>query len=314
MKVHQGNASFDPPRAAVVTSGTFDGVHIGHQKILGRLRELAQETGGETVVVTFWPHPRMVLRPDEPPIQLLTTFEEKLALLRKVGIDHLVQIPFTKEFSQLSSDDFIRQVLVNKIETNYLVIGYDHHFGRNREGSFEYLKAHATEYGFVVEEISRQDIDRVGVSSTKIRRALGEGDVQTAHEYLGRPYRLTGTVVRGDQLGRDLGYPTANLRIESPHKLIPVDGIYAVHAWHQQHCYEGMLYIGHRPTIQGKTRNIEVNIFEFDQTIYGDELRVDLLDYIRGDMTFGTLEELTEQLGRDKQATLVALKNHTADE
>ena len=310
MKIHQGNASFVPPRSAVVTSGTFDGVHIGHQKILGRLQELARETSGETVVVTFWPHPRMVLKPAEPPIQLLTTFEEKLELLKEVGIDHLVQIPFTKEFSQLSSDAFIRQVLVDKISTRYLVIGYDHHFGRNREGSFEYLKEHAPEYGFVVEEISRQDIDRVGVSSTKIRRSLEEGDVQTAHEYLGRPYRLTGIVVQGDQLGRDLGYPTANLRIESPHKLIPADGIYAVHAWYQEHCYKGMLYIGHRPTIQGKTRNIEVNIFDFDQTIYGDELRVDLLDHIRGDMTFDTLEELSAQLSKDKQAALVLLRKH----
>ena len=310
MKIHQGNTSFRPPRAAVVTSGTFDGVHVGHQKILGRLKELAQQTGGETVVVTFWPHPRMVLTPTEPPVQLLTTFEEKLALLEEVGIDHLVQIPFTKEFSQLSSDAFIRQVLVDKIGTQHLVIGYDHHFGRNREGSFDYLKEHAAEYGFVVEEISRQDIDRVGVSSTKIRRALAEGDVRTAREYLGRPYRLEGTVVKGDQLGRDLGYPTANLRIESPHKLIPADGIYAVYAWHRDRRYEGMLYIGHRPTIQGKTRNIEVNIFNFDQTIYDDELRVDLLDYVRGDMTFDTLEELTVQLGRDKQATVAILREY----
>ena len=310
MKIHQGDASFAPPRRAVVTSGTFDGVHVGHQKILGRLKELARETGGETVVVTFWPHPRMVLHPNDPAVQLLTTFEEKLEVLESVGIDHLVQIPFTKEFSQLSSDAFIQQVLVDKIGTRHLVIGYDHHFGRNREGSFEYLKAHASKYGFVVEEISRQDIDHVGVSSTKIRRALEEGDVQTAHEYLGRPYGLTGSVVKGDQLGRDLGYPTANLQIESPHKLIPADGIYAVHVWHQQQHYGGMLYIGRRPTVQGKARNIEVNIFNFDQTIYGDELRLDLLTYVRGDMTFATLEELATQLSKDKQATLALLKNH----
>ena len=310
MKIYQGDTSFEPPRSAVVTSGTFDGVHVGHQKILGRLKELARETGGETVVITFWPHPRMVLRPDDPPIQLLTTFEEKLALLRQTGIDCLVQIPFTKEFSQLSSDAFIQQVLVNKIGTQHLVIGYDHHFGRNREGSFEYLKEHADEYGFKVEEIPQQDIDHVGVSSTKIRRALAEGDVRTAHEYLGRPYSLTGTVVEGDRLGRKLGYPTANLRIESPHKLIPIDGIYAVHGWHQQRRYEGMLYIGHRPTIQGTTRNIEVNLFDFDQTIYGDELKVELLEYIRGDMTFDSLEELSAQLAQDQQAALKLLKSH----
>lgn len=310
MKIYQGDASFEPPRSAVVTSGTFDGVHVGHQKILGRLQELARETGGETVVVTFWPHPRMVLRPNDPPIPLLTTFEEKLALLEEVGIDYLVQIPFTQEFSQLSSDAFIQQILVDKISTRHLVIGYDHHFGRNREGSFDYLKEHAATYGFVVEEIPRQDIDRVGVSSTKIRRALAEGDVLTAHEYLGRPYSLSGEVVKGDQLGRDLGYPTANLHLGSAHKLIPVDGIYAVHVWHQQQRYEGMLYIGHRPTIQGKTRNIEVNIFDFHQTIYGDELRVELLEYIRGDMTFDSLEGLIVQLAQDQQAALALLKNH----
>ena len=307
MKIHQGNSAFDPPRAAVVTSGTFDGVHIGHQKILGRLQELARETGGETVVVTFWPHPRMVLRPNDPPIQLLTTFEEKLALLKDFGIDHLVQIPFTKEFSQLSSDDFIRQVLVEKINTRHLVIGYDHHFGRNREGSFEYLKEHAHEYGFAVEEISRQDIDRVGVSSTKIRRALEEGDVRTAREYLGRSYQLTGTVVQGDQLGRQLGYPTANLRVDSPHKLIPADGIYAVHVRHTKRQYDGMLYIGHRPTIQGTTRNIEVNIFDFDQTIYGEELQIDLQEHVRGDMTLSSLEALSDQLARDKKAVRALL-------
>ncbi len=311
MKVHRGDASFEPPRAAVVTSGTFDGVHVGHQKILRRLKELARETGGETVVVTYWPHPRIVLYPDDPAVQLLTSFDEKLALLEALGIDHLVQIPFTKEFSRLSSDAFVRQVLVDKIGTRHLVIGYDHHFGRNREGGFEYLKEHAAEYGFTVEEIPRQDVDQVGVSSTKIRNALKVGQVHTAREYLGRPYRLTGAVVQGDQLGRQLGYPTANLRIDSPHKLIPADGIYAVHVEHADQRYEGMLYIGHRPTIQGTSRNIEVNIFDFDQNIYGDELRVDLLARTRGDMTFDGLEALTAQMKEDEKVVIELLKQYT---
>lgn len=311
MKVHRGDASFAPPRAAVVTSGTFDGVHVGHQKILNRLKELARETGGETVVVTYWPHPRIVLYPDDPAIQLLTTFDEKLALLEALGIDHLVQIPFTKEFSQLSSDAFVRQVLVDKIGTHQLVIGYDHHFGRNREGGFDYLKEHADEYGFAVEEIPRQDVDQVGVSSTKIRRALEAGQVHTASEYLGRPYRLTGTVIKGDQLGRQLGYPTANLKVDSPHKLIPADGIYAVHVEHNGQRYEGMLYIGHRPTIQGTSRNIEVNIFAFDQDIYGNALRVDLLARTRGDMTFDGLEALAAQLAKDEKEVVALLKEYT---
>ncbi len=311
MKVHRGDASFAPPRAAVVTSGTFDGVHVGHQKILQRLKELARETGGETVVVTYWPHPRLVLYPDDPAIRLLTTFDEKLSLLETLGIDHLVQIPFTKEFSQLSSDAFIRQVLVEKISTRHLVIGYDHHFGRNREGGFEYLKEHAAEYGFVVEEIPRQDVDQVGVSSTKIRKALEAGQVQTAREYLGRPYRLAGTVVKGDQLGRQLGYPTANLKIDSIHKLIPADGIYAVHVAHGQQRYEGMLYIGHRPTIQGASRNIEVNIFNFNQDLYGEELHVDLLERTRGDITFDGLDALAAQLTEDEQAVTTILKKYS---
>ena len=311
MKVHRGDASFEPPRAAVVTSGTFDGVHVGHQKILRRLIELARETGGETVVVTYWPHPRIVLYPDDPAVRLLTTFDEKLALLEVLGIDHLVQIPFTKEFSRLSSDAFVRQVLVDKIGTRQLVIGYDHHFGRNREGGFEYLKEHAAEYGFTVEEIPRQDVDQVGVSSTKIRNALEAGQVHTAREYLGRPYRLTGSVVQGDQLGRQLGYPTANLRIDSPHKLIPADGIYAVHVEHAGQRYEGMLYIGHRPTIQGTSRNIEVNIFDFDQNIYGDALRVDLLARTRGDMTLDSLEALAAQLKEDEKEVSALLKQET---
>ncbi len=310
MKVHQGDASFAPPRAAVVTSGTFDGVHVGHRKILHRLKELARETGGETVVVTYWPHPRIVLYPDDPAIQLLTTFDEKLTLLADLGIDHLVQIPFTKAFSQLSSDAFVRQVLVDKIGTRRLVIGYDHHFGRNREGGFDYLKEHAAAYGFAVEEIPRQDVDQVGVSSTKIRRALEAGQVHTAREYLGCPYRLTGTVIKGDQIGRQLGYPTANLKIDSPHKLIPADGIYAVHVEHQGQRHEGMLYIGHRPTIQGTSRNIEVNIFDFDQDIYGDALRVYLLARTRGDMTFNGLEALATQLAKDEKEVVALLKKY----
>lgn len=300
MKVHDGSASFEQPKIAVVTSGTFDGVHVGHQKILSRLREIAREKGGETVVVTFWPHPRMVLRPDDDSLRLLSTFDEKAHLFEQQGIDHLVRIPFTKAFSQLSSDEFIRKVLVDKIGTQYLVIGYDHRFGKNREGGFEYLKEHDAEYGFQVEEIPRQDIEDVGVSSTKIRNALEEGDIFTANDYLGHPYHLQGEVVQGDQLGRSWGFPTANLKVPEKYKLIPKDGIYACRVHWQGHLLEGMMYIGVRPTINGIQRNIEVNIFDFDENLYGQTLEVFFVGQIRDDMKFENVELLKEQLGRDK--------------
>ena len=310
MKVHDGNSTFEQPKIAVVTSGTFDGVHIGHQKIFSRLREIAQEKGGETVVVTFWPHPRLVLRPEDDSLQLLSTFEEKLHLFEQQGIDHVVQIPFTKGFSQLNSDAFIRKVLVDKIGTQYLVIGYDHRFGRNRDGSFEYLKEHAADYGFQVEEIPRQDVEDVGVSSTKIRQALTDGDIFTANDYLGYPYHLKGEVVQGDQLGRVWGFPTANLKVAESYKLIPRDGIYACRIGWKEQLLEGMMYIGVRPTINGIQRNIEVNIFNFDQQIYGEALVVYFVGQIRNDMKFDNVELLKEQLSRDKIDTLKMLARY----
>jgi len=311
MKVHDGSTLFEKPRLAVVTSGTFDGLHIGHQKILGRLREIARERGGETVVVTFWPHPRMVLKPDDDSLKLLSTFDEKVKLFEQQGIDHLVRIPFTKAFSQLSSDAFIREVLVDKIGTQNLVIGYDHRFGKNREGSFEYLKEHAGDYGFQVEEIPRQDIEDVGVSSTKIRQALNSGDIFTANDYLGRPYQLCGKVIQGDQLGRSWGFPTANLQIPEKYKLIPMDGIYACRVCWAERTYDGMMYIGVRPTIDGLKRNIEVNIFDFNNDIYGEILEVSFVGQIREDIKFENVTLLKEQLGRDKESALKVLATYS---
>jgi len=291
----------------VVTSGTFDGVHVGHQKILSRLRETAGKNGGETVVITFWPHPRLVLHPEDTSLKLLNTFEEKAALLKAQGIHHLVRIPFTKEFSQLSSEEFITQIIVNTIGTRKLVIGHDHHFGKNREGSFEQLLADGPKYGFEVEEIPRQDIDHVGVSSTKIRQALEDGDIDTATHFLGNFYSLTGRVVMGDKLGRLLGYPTANIEVDTAYKLIPADGIYAVTVDHANKRYKGMLYIGNRPTVNGVKRNIEVNIFDFAQDIYGESLTVHFHKLIRGDIKFNDLEALKEQLHLDKIAAMKIL-------
>lgn len=307
MKIYHGLDDFARLNYAVVTSGTFDGVHVGHKKILSRLREIAARNEGETVVITFWPHPRLVLHPEDDSLKLLNTFEEKAELLKQEGINHLVRIPFTKEFSQLSSEQFIKEILVNTIGTKKLVIGYDHRFGHNREGSFEQLKLDGPQYGFEVEEIPRQDVDHVGVSSTKIRQALEIGDLETATHLLGQEYRITGRVVLGDKLGRILGFPTANVEVDSKYKLIPADGIYAVTVVHEHSRYKAMLYIGNRPTVGGSKRNIEVNIFDFNKNIYGDTLMVFFHTLIRRDSKFRDLEELKQQLHKDKEEALKAL-------
>src|SRR5688500_5257226 len=241
MKIYHGIDDFSPLQYAVVTSGTFDGVHVGHQKIFSRLREIASRNFGETVVITYWPHPRLVLHPEDDSLKLLNTFEEKAELLKDQGIQHLIRIPFTREFSQISSEQFIQEILVKTIGTRKLVIGYDHHFGKNREGSFEQLKLNAPKYGFDVEEIPRQEIDHVAVSSTKIRKALEEGDIETANHLLGQPYRITGMVVTGDKIGKTLGFPTANIEVDTKYKLIPADGIYAVTVKHSHRFYRRML-------------------------------------------------------------------------
>ncbi len=308
MKIYHTPDDFTRLPYAVVTSGTFDGVHLGHQKILNRVKEIAQRNGGETVVITFWPHPRLVLRPEDQTLKLLNTFEEKAQLLKEQGIQHLVRIPFTKEFSQLASADFVRRILVDAIGTRKLVIGYDHHFGKNREGSFQLLKAEGPHYGFDVEEIPAQDIDHVTVSSSAIRRALESGDVSTASHLLGRSYAISGIVTKGDKLGRVMGYPTANLSIESYFKLIPADGIYAVRVMHAGKWYGGMLYIGVRPTVNGAKRTIEVNIFDFDSDIYGETLTVTFEKLLRTDSKFKDLEALKNQLHLDKQQALEVLR------
>ncbi|MCW5911260.1 MAG: bifunctional riboflavin kinase/FAD synthetase [Cyclobacteriaceae bacterium] len=309
MKIYHSLEDFSPLRFGVVTSGTFDGVHVGHQKILSRLKEIADKYRGETVVITFWPHPRTILKPDEPGLKLLNTFEEKADLLRQYGVQHLLRIPFTKEFSQITSADFVTKILVEQIGTKKLVIGYDHRFGKNREGSFEQLKLNGPAFGFDVEEISRQDVDHVGVSSTKIRRALESGDIETANHFLGAPYPLTGRVIKGDKLGRVLGYPTANIDPDSKDKLIPAEGIYAVTVIHANLAYGGMLYIGSRPTVDGSKRSIEVNIFDFNKEIYGETIQVRFQKMLRSDSRFDDLESLKKQLEKDRVAALQALQS-----
>jgi riboflavin kinase / FMN adenylyltransferase len=310
MMIYHGIEDFVSLPYAVVTSGTFDGVHKGHQKILQKLKETAVANNGETVVISFWPHPRMVLYPEQTDLKLLNTFEEKAELLRAHGVQHLVRIPFTKEFSQLSSHEFIQKVLVEKIGTKKLVIGYDHRFGKNREGSFEALKEDAPKYGFEVEEISKQEIDDIAISSTHIRKALSSGEINTANELLGMPYSLQGRVIKGDRLGRLMGFPTANLDIEFKYKLIPAEGVYAVSIEHDQAKYQGMLYIGYRPTVGGIRKNIEVNIFDFDKDIYGENLKIFFHQSIRGDIKFDDLEALKLQLQKDMLTSLEVLKKY----
>jgi riboflavin kinase/FMN adenylyltransferase len=304
MQIHEGLADFPSIAHAVVTSGTFDGVHVGHQKILSRLNELAKKNKGETVLLTYWPHPRLVLYPKEHDLRLLSTFEEKVALLRDFGIDHLIVLPFTPEFSQMSSVDFIQHILVDKIQTKCLVIGYDHKFGKNREGSFDYLQAHSKELGFTIEEISRQDVDDMGVSSSKIRTALESGDLPTATSYLGRPYSLTGRVVAGQKIGRSIGFPTANIQVKGDYKLLPKKGVYAVIVQVDDKQYKGMLNLGNRPTVAGEQKTIEVHLFDFEGDLYHKHLTVNFIQFLREEKKFADLDALKDQLVLDQKKAL----------
>ncbi len=300
MKVYHDLNEFKPVSNAVVTIGTFDGVHVGHQHILSKLREIAAEIGGETVILTFFPHPRMILHPEDQNLKLISTMEEKAELLEKAGIDHLIITPFTRDFSNLTAEEYIQKVLIDKIGTKRIVVGYDHRFGKDRQGGLAELIAKGPVHGFEVLEIPEQDIHAIAVSSTQVRKAILAGEVTLAHEFLGYPFMITGKVVRGDQIGRSLGYPTANLFVEEAYKLIPADGIYAARVTVGNRKFSGMAYIGHRPTINGMYRNIEVNIFDFDEDIYDQTIRIHFLHFLRGDEKFTSLEDLKVQLGKDK--------------
>ena len=291
----------------VVTSGTFDGVHLGHQTIIARLKELSLKFEGQSVVITYHPHPRMVLQPNNTELELLNTLPEKIARLEQLGVDHLLIIPFDNSFASLTSEDFIRKILVDVVHTRKLVIGYDHHFGKNREGSFDHLVEYGPKYGFEVEEIPAQDIDQVAVSSTKIREALRKGDIQAANRYLGYAYPFNGKVMKGRQLGRKIEFPTANLEIVPDRKLIPANGVYAVNVIVENAIYNGMMNIGFRPTVSDeKLRTIEVHIFDFDNDIYEKVIKVRMITRIRDESRFNGIDELREQLKKDK---LEALKN-----
>ncbi|MBN8701847.1 MAG: bifunctional riboflavin kinase/FAD synthetase [Bacteroidetes bacterium] len=291
----------------IITIGTFDGVHLGHKKLINRLNELATKFDGESTILTFHPHPRIVLANDYS-IRLLSTIDEKKQLLEKAGIKNLIIHPFTKEFSELTSIEFIEQILLNSIKPKAIVIGYNHHFGKNREGSFEQLKSYSATHNFYIEEISAFDINEIEISSTRIRNALSIGDLKTANSYLGYTYSISGKVVEGKKLGRTIGYPTANIEAEDKTKLIPGDGIYAVHVKHKNVFYKGMLSIGMNPTVNGIHKTIEVHIFDFNFDIYGTNLVIYFFEKLRNEAKFAGLDELKNQLHLDKVNSLKVLE------
>ncbi len=287
---------------AHLTIGTFDGVHIGHQKIIARLNQLAHENGGESVLFTFDPHPRNVLNPNDP-VALLQTKEEKLDKLNRLGLQNVILFPFTKSFSQTPAETFIRSFLVDKLKMKAVIIGYDHQFGRNREGSLEHFQALGETMRFYVEEIPAQDIDEIHVSSTKIRSALLQGAVDVANMYLGEPFQLNGTVVHGLSLGKKLGFPTANLKFDNTHKIIPKNGVYLVRGTVRGGTHFGMMNIGLRPSVddaKGTGLSVEIHIFDFENDLYGHHMQVELLEFVRDEQKFSDNAQLSAQLAKDE--------------
>ena len=302
MKIFQDLTAINSIPNPVLTIGTFDGVHVGHQKILQQVKKEAEKIGGESVLFTFFPHPRMVLYPDSHGLKLLQTQEEKMAKLARVGIENCIVYPFTFDFSRLSAIEFVRDILVNKLQIKKLVIGYDHQFGKNREGNIIFLKEICEVYGFEVIEIPAQDIDAVNVSSTKIRKAILDGDLAKANEYLGERFELTGTVVHGQAIGKTIGFPTANIQVNSDLKLIPRNGVYAVEVTVKNSHYIGMLNIGNRPTVNDSAdRTIEVHILDFSGEIYTEEITVKFIDKLRDEKQFIDLQELQNQIKEDEK-------------
>ena len=293
----------------VVTIGTFDGVHLGHREVISELKRISKLSGGESVIFTFDPHPRIVISPEEDSLRLLSTIDEKIDLIGKLGIDHLVIYPFDKEFSRLSYEDFVRGILVTKMKISSLVVGYDHRFGQGRKGDFSSLELLSRSLNFNVEQLSEFLIDNQVVSSTKIRSSLEAGDILKANHYLGYPYSISGRVIAGKQLGRKLGFPTANIEAFDHHKLIPGDGVYAVVVNTKGKQYNGMLNIGIRPTVNlnADHKSIEVHIFDFDADIYNSEVTLFFMDKIRDEQKFENIDLLQEQLFKDRITALEIL-------
>jgi riboflavin kinase/FMN adenylyltransferase len=309
LKIIHAISNFSSEEKTFVTIGTFDGVHFGHQQIIKKLVNEAKKEGGKSVLLTFFPHPRMVLQKDSS-LELINTIDERSELLEKTGLDYLIIHPFSKEFSRLSALSFVRDVLVNQLNTSKLIIGYDHHFGKNREGNIEQLSEYSELYNFSVEEIPAQDIDEVSISSTKIRKALANGHLKTANNYLGYNFMLTGTVVNGKQLGGKIGFPTANIDIKETYKLIPKTGVYVVKSEINKKVIFGMMNIGNRPTINGKHQTIEVHFFDFNQNVYHQKITIETLYFLREEQKFDSVKILIHQLKKDEKIARTYIKNN----
>lgn len=303
MKVHHDFEQISGIKNPILTIGTFDGVHTGHQKIIDKLNSEAEKQNGESVLFTFYPHPRMVLQPESHGLHLLQTQEEKLDKLRRMGLQHVIVYPFTKSFAETNASEFVRQFLVEKLGVHTIVVGYDHQFGKNREGSLEQLLEMSKTYPFRVIEIPAQEIDEINISSTKIRKALLDGDIETANRYLNEAYLLSGTVVEGQKLGRTIGFPTANMSIADSVKLIPAKGVYAVEVQLEDgRKFNGMMNIGVRPSVSNDlTLSVEVHLLDFDGDLYGTKIAVSLLKRIRDEKRFSGIDELKQQLERDEE-------------
>jgi riboflavin kinase/FMN adenylyltransferase len=306
MQVHHTIEDLPPFSNTVITIGTFDGVHEGHRKLIDALIKEAKSAGGESVLITFDPHPRKIINPTEH-LQLINTLDEKIELLSKTGLDHLVIIPFNSAFAEQSADQYVENFLIGRFHPHTIIIGYDHHFGKGRQGNFNFLAAKADQYGYRLLEIPKYILDEIAVSSTKIRASLLQSDIETANKLLGYEFFSSGIVVKGDQLGRKLGYPTANLEYDDPDKIELGDGVYAAYATIQGQTKKGMLSIGNRPTLKDSMQKVEINIFEWDKDIYGEKLRFTVKKFLRRQEKYASLEELKKQLATDKDNSLQVL-------
>ena len=309
MKIYTSLANYKSTNKTFVTIGTFDGVHIGHQKVIKRLVKDAKKNEATSVLLTFFPHPRMVLQKDIG-IKLINTIEEKTSLLESLGLDVLIIQEFTQEFSENSALDFVRNILVNALNVSKLIIGYDHHFGKNREGNFEELKEFSYTYGFNIKKIKKQDISDIAVSSTKIRLAIESGAIEKANSYLNYTFPLTGIVEKGKSLGKQIGFPTANIKIEEQYKLIPKTGVYIVKSILNDTNVFGMMNIGYRPTVGGKHQTIETHFFNYNENLYGKKLKIEVLKQLRDEEKFESIDDLKLQLQKDKVNSLTFIKTN----
>ena len=307
MKVFNNLSNYNSTSKTYITIGTFDGVHVGHQKVLKKLISKATKKNAESLLLTFFPHPRMVLQKDID-IKLINTIDERIELLKKTGLDNLVIYEFDKEFAKLSALEFVRNILVNTLNVSKLFIGYDHHFGKNREGNFEQLEDYGCTYDFSVTEISQKDIDDIAVSSTKIRKAISNGEIEKANTYLGYNFMLTGEVVEGKNLGEKIGFPTANIYIKEDYKLIPPTGAYIVKSIIDNKTVYGMMNIGYRPTVSGKNQTIEIHFFDFNENLYGEKIQIEVLKFLREEKRFNSVDNLKTQLKTDKELSLQLIK------